>query len=58
MTAIELKTILDSKTDLGIMKLTDQQLEEIVASKKDIEQGLYVENDDLEKDTIKWLNER
>jgi predicted transcriptional regulator len=53
-----IKTILDSKTDIGVMKLTDQQLEDIVASKKEIEQGLYVENDEMEKDVIKWSQER
>lgn len=51
-----LKTILDSKTETGIIQLTQPQLEEIIASKKEIEQGLYIENVDLETEVKQWLN--
>ena len=53
-----IKTILDSKTDSGVLKLTDKQLEEIIESKKEIEQGLFVDNDELDKDVSKWLSAR
>ena len=33
-----LKTILDSKTDTEIIQLTQEQLDEIIASRKEIEQ--------------------
>ena len=45
-----IKTILDSKAEADVLHLTSEQLEEIIASKKEIEQGLFVENDELEKE--------
>ena len=53
-----LKTILDSKTDTEIIQLTQEQLDEIIASKKEIEQGLSIENSILEKEVKLWLNAR
>jgi hypothetical protein len=53
-----IKTILDSKTDSGVLRLTDKQLEEIIEAKKQIEQGLFIESDELDKDVSKWLSER
>ena len=51
-----IKTILDSKTETGVLKLSTEQLNEIIASKKEIEQRLFIENDELEKDFTKWVN--
>jgi hypothetical protein len=51
-----IKTILDSKTEAGVLKLTTEQLDEIIASKKEIEQSLFFDNDELEKDFTKWAN--
>jgi uncharacterized protein YktA (UPF0223 family) len=51
-----IKTILDSKTEAGVLKLTSEQLDEIIASKKEIEQSLFIDNDELEKDFTKWAN--
>ncbi|MBK7712558.1 MAG: hypothetical protein IPJ37_17535 [Bacteroidales bacterium] len=53
-----LKTILDSKTDTEVIQLTQEQLDEIIASKKEIEQGLSIENGMLEKEVKLWLNAR
>jgi hypothetical protein len=53
-----LKTILDSKTDTGIIQLTPDQLDDIIASKKEIEQGLFIESSVLDKEVRQWLNER
>ena len=53
-----LKTILDSKTESGVIQLTQEQLDDIVASKKEIEQGLFIENNAFEKETKQWLNAR
>jgi len=36
------KTILDSKTDTEVLLLTSEQKREIMESKKEIEQGLYM----------------
>ena len=51
-----IKTILDSKTETGVLKLSTEQLNEIIASKKEIEQSLFIEKDELEKDFTKWVN--
>lgn len=51
-----LKTILDTKTESGVIQLTPDQLEDIIESKKDIEKGLFVENNVLEKQVYQWLN--
>jgi hypothetical protein len=51
-----LKTILDSETESGVIQLTQEQLDDIVASKKEIEQGLFIENNAFEKEVKQWLN--
>ena len=53
-----LKTILDSKTETGVIQLTQEQLDDIIASKKEIEQGLFIENIAFEKEVKQWLNAR
>jgi hypothetical protein len=53
-----LKTILDSKTESDVIQLTPAQLDDIIESKKEIEQGLFIENIDLDKEVQQWLNER
>ncbi len=53
-----LKTILDTKTETGVIQLTQEQLNDIIASKKEIEQGLFIENNAFEKEVKQWLNVR
>ena len=50
-----LKTILDAKTDRSVIQLTQEQLDDIIVSKKEIEQGLFTENGALEKEVKQWL---
>jgi hypothetical protein len=38
--------------------LTKDQIDEIIASKKEIEQGSSIENSKLEKEVKLWLNAR
>jgi hypothetical protein len=52
-----IKTILDSKTDSRVMNLTSEITSEIIESKKEIEQGLFINNNQIEKEMDKWLNE-
>jgi predicted DNA-binding protein (UPF0278 family) len=52
------KTILDSKTDQEVIILTAEQKQEIIASRKEIEQGLYIGHDQLNTEVSKWLSER
>ena len=51
-----IKTILDSKSESKVLTLTPEQRDEIIASKKEIEQGLVIENNELEKEIDGWLN--
>lgn len=53
-----LKTILDSKTETGVIQLTQEQLDDIIASKKEIEQGLFIENNAFDKEARQWLSTR
>lgn len=53
-----LKTILDSKTETGVIRLTTDQLDDIIASKKEVEKGIYIENNLLNKEVKQWLRAR
>jgi hypothetical protein len=50
-----IKTILDSKTDHEVLALTEKQRDEIIASKKEIEQGLFIDHQVLDKEVKEWL---
>jgi hypothetical protein len=51
-----IKTILDSKTDNEVLSLTEKQRDEIMASKKEIEQGLFIDHQVLDKEVKEWLS--
>ena len=51
-----IKTILDSKTETKVLSLTPEQRAEIMASKKEIEQGLFISHEQLEKEVSEWLS--
>jgi len=51
-----LKTILESKAQSSIIRLTNEQQEEIIRSKTEIEKGNYTEQQELNKEFEKWLN--
>ncbi len=53
-----IKTILDSKTEREVISLTAEQRNEIIESKKEIEQGLFIEHETLNKEVLAWLNAR
>ena len=53
-----LKTILESKTETEVISLTLEQRNEIIESKKEIEQGLYIEQEILDKKVSTWLSAR
>ena len=50
-----IKTILDSQSETAVLPLTVDQRDEILASKKEIEQGLSIENTVLEDEIAGWL---
>jgi len=51
-------TILESKTNKEILTLSGSQLDEIMASKKEIEQGLCIEHEVFDKEIKEWLKEK
>lgn len=51
-----LKTILDSKTDAEVLKLTKDQRQEIMQSKKEIQEGLSMDHETLDKKVAKWAS--
>jgi hypothetical protein len=53
-----IKTILDSKTETEILSLTAEQRFEIMESKKEIENGQFIEQELLDKKVTSWLNSR
>ena len=53
-----IKTILDAKAESKTLQLTPEITNIIMESKQEIEKGLFIENDLLEKETEEWLNER
>jgi hypothetical protein len=53
-----IKTILDSKTNNEVLTLTEKQRDEIIASKKEIEQGLLIDHQLLDKEVKEWLSVR
>ena len=52
------KTILETKAKSKIISLTQEQREEITESKKEIDQGLFIEQIELDKEFDKWLRAR
>ena len=53
-----MKTILDAKSSSQKLSLTDNQISEILESKKQIASGLVTEQDEIDKKFEKWLNEK
>lgn len=53
-----IKTILDTKSQPQMLVLTNEQKSEILASRKDIELGLFIEQADLDIEFNKWLSVR
>ncbi len=49
-----IKTILDSKAQ--VLKLTNEQKDEISESREEFELELYIEQVELDKEFDKWLN--
>ncbi len=53
-----IRTILDAKAESKILCLTSEITREIMASKQEIDKGLYIENNMLEKEVEEWLHEK
>ena len=49
-----IKTILDSKTQSQVIALTNAQLQEINESKKQVEAGEFIEQDELDQKFNQW----
>lgn len=53
-----IKTILDTRLSSQILQISEQQRDEIIQSKKDIEQGFVIEQSELDQKFEQWLNEK
>ncbi len=51
-----LKTIVDLKTSNQVISLSPEQLDEITESKRDIEQGNFIQQSELDNVFDQWLN--
>ena len=51
-----IKTILDEKAEDSKFELTNDQKKEIAESKKEILQGLFIDDNDLDSDIQGWLS--
>jgi hypothetical protein len=50
-----LKTILDTKSSNQFIKLTDEQRNEIIESRKEIEEGDFIDQSNMDKKFAEWL---
>ena len=50
-----IKTILDGKAEDSVIVLTDEQKQEIIQSRKEIKEGLFISNEELDKEIQAWL---
>jgi hypothetical protein len=53
-----LKTILDSKAETQVINLTHDQLNDIIVSKREIEQGKFIDDSLFNKELKQWLRAR
>lgn len=51
-----IKTILETKSKSQILSLTDEQRNEIIESKKQIEEGLFIQQSDMDEKFNRWLS--
>lgn len=51
-----IKTILESKTETEVLLLSPDQRNEIMESKREIEKGLFIEQENLDKEISSWAN--
>ena len=52
----EIKRILDSKSRQQILKLSPEQSQEITDSQRDIKDGNFIEQSDLDEKVAKWAS--
>jgi hypothetical protein len=53
-----IQTIIDSKINHEILPLTREQRDKIMVSQKEIEEGLFIDDDTLDDDIRTWLKEK
>ncbi|MFV8271044.1 hypothetical protein ACNQGP_14075 [Flavobacterium sp. GT2N3] len=53
---LEINAVLDSKSE-RIIALTQNQIDDILISRIEIKNGLGIDNDDLDLEITKWLQE-
>jgi hypothetical protein len=53
-----IKTILDEKAEDATLELTKEQYKEIRDSQAEINEGLFLYNNDLDQEIQRWLKEK
>ncbi len=53
-----IERIIDLKIENKIIHLSDKEKEEIIESKKEIQQGLFIDNENLELELKEWFKEK
>lgn len=51
-------TILDTKTEKEVLLLSTEQRNEIIKAKKEIQQGLFIKQENLDEEISRWANEK
>jgi hypothetical protein len=54
----EIKSLLESKSSEKILKLTSEQKNEINQSKREIKEGHFIEQSEIDKSVKKWATEK
>ncbi len=50
-----IKTILDGKAEDTVLVLTEEQKQEIIQSRNEIKNGLFLSNEELDEEIQAWL---
>jgi hypothetical protein len=51
-----IKTIIDSKVNEGVYKLSDFQKKRVISGREQLKKGQSISNDVLQKEVDQWLN--
>lgn len=53
-----IQTFMDTKSVYGTLELDEELMDDIRASRKEIQEGKLIESKELEKEVKKWLKEK
>lgn len=53
-----IQTFMDTKSVYGTLELDEELMDDIRVSRKEIQEGKFIESKELEKEVKKWLKEK